>query len=363
MSTLSETLLDQLNRAIRERNETRVRAVLTQGAKGQLHRDEDMPAAHAVEQRHLPILQAVAAHFNGKGLAMAYAYALDTEWRTGADALWTAGQAKPIKDQLYRIVALKEAAKFGFHSAANQLLDRMGRRIKQESGGGVGVVNPLTTAAMAQQVGILKTLLSCEVDPVLCDDALEMAVLSSHPECVELLWPRAQTSGRAKAILALAEKRKDQWPSDGLAMADWMATQVTVQALEGGTEKDIGALQQAFTGMARHGHMPFLRALQPLIDPAAHQAEALRAAVTQTHADAIRFLLPFSDPQVARKFWLTRNPPQWEPVDQLSLYLSPDLQKAWARDLTQMPRLKAVQRAEKTAAHPPKTAQRRRLRS
>lgn len=230
------------------------------------------------------------------------------------------------------------------------------------SGDAAGLTSPLSVAAQAGLLPMVKLLLAQGVDPGVADLGLAAALTAAQWDSLRLIWPHGSGEARAEILTATLQRCVAPSPRWHALLDDW-ATELDAATFKG--EKSVVSphLQTALAQTAGLGHLPLLRALIPLTSPALRQSLALRAAVEQGHDEAVRLLLPHSNIQAARHAWLFRTRPQWDAVDRLSVHLSPEQRQKWGRDVSKMPRLAAIQRCEASELTPPKPSTRRRRRS
>lgn len=111
--------------------------------------------------------------------------------------------------------------------------------------------------------------------------------------------------------------------------------------------------------------LPLLLPLVSDEDIRANSSEPLRKAVEHHRTNAIRLLLPRSDPEAARERWLKDRPTKWECIDTLAQYLSPEQRDEWRKKHRNMPQSTAQARQAQAQESAPEATSRprRRLRS
>jgi hypothetical protein len=369
MTLAQDALAADLSEAIRQGDLDAVRGVLDRGQYGTLIKGDPRPVMQAVQQHDPAILRAVGHHFAGGGLWRGYAWALEQGWDEGADILMACSRAKPHdSERIFPINALCEAASAGWVKAVDRLLAEP--NACESSPVQMTVANPLGQAAKRGHVALVQTLLVAFPDAHRIGLAIEEAANAQQWACLEILWPHTEAEHRAKAFeAAVYDADAAGFPRKSYAKdfpLDWLASCLTAQTFAASENQDRvqSALKEALCQVARRGCMPLLQPLLALTDPKADGSKALQWAVEAQQAEAIRALVPVSDPWAAREAWMRQKPSRWDLVDQLGPYLPAEQHKDWCRDMTRMPTMQAWKRSQEaqdlTPTSPPP---RRRLRS
>jgi hypothetical protein len=271
---------------------------------------ENEPLLAAVRLNRTDFVDALMPHFT----TVVHEYAASLAYELDNERLAQHIHAQAPRP-LHALQGLDWSCGRGWGKAAEAWLNR-GAMAQCATGFGL---TPLVTAASHGHLALTQRLLPLFTADEDRNTALQLAAREKHTAVVEWLWPHTPREGQEQAV---AQASYGQNP----VLLERLLTRLP--PVDQPSDEMFSALCYAID---HRMPLPLIQRLTAYCDPNAELAKPLRRAVEFNHTEAIDWLIPRSDLDLARKGWTRENTIRWDCVYQLFPFLTEAQQQAWGK--------------------------------